>query len=90
MNATVLILVWLQNSNSDINCQISPGLIQPVNQVVSTTDIHGKNLSWSLFLIKLQAFSLATLLKRGSMNIAKFLETPNLKSICKRLLLKRG
>ena len=27
------------------NCQISPGLIQPVNRVVSTTDIHGKNLS---------------------------------------------
>ena len=38
INATVLILVWVQNLNSDIQCQISPGLTQPVNPIASTTD----------------------------------------------------
>ena len=51
-----------------------------------------KHLCWGLFLIKLQVFRSATLLKRHSntgafMNIAKFLKTPMLKKICERLLL---
>ena len=48
----------------------------------------GKQLCWSLFLIKLETFRSATLLKRDSnidvfpVNIAKFLRTPLLKNIC--------
>ena len=57
------------------------------------TNFTGKDLCWSLFLIKLQAFKPAYLLKRDSntgvflVNIAKFLRTPILKYIFKRLLL---
>ena len=40
----------------------------------------GKQLCWSFFLIKLQAF-------RPPVNIAKFSRTPILKYICERLLL---
>ena len=52
----------------------------------------GKHLCWSLFLIKLQAFKSAILLKRDSstgafLNIVKFLRTPVLKNICERLLM---
>ena len=53
----------------------------------------GKLLCWSLFLIKLKAFRLATLLKRNSntgvfpVKIAKFLRTTIFKIICERLLL---
>ena len=60
----------------------------------NSTNFTGKHLSWSLFLIKLQAFSIATLLKRDSsksvfpVKFAKFLGTPTLKNICERLLLK--
>ena len=37
MNATVLIVVWLQKSLIQIlNCQISHGLNQPVNRIAST------------------------------------------------------
>ena len=56
----------------------------------------GKHLYRSLFSIKLQAFSFATLFKKRLqyryflVNIAKntFLRTPILRNICKRLLLK--
>ena len=52
-----------------------------------------KHLCWSLFVIKLQAYRPATLLKRDSdtgvfMNIAKFLRTPILNNICIRSLLE--
>ena len=52
----------------------------------------GKHLSWIIFLIKLQAFRLATLLKRYSntgvpqWNLRSFKRTPILKNICERLL----
>ena len=53
----------------------------------------GKHLCWSLFLIKLQAFRHATLLKRESNRYvpvinAKFLRTLILKDSCKQRLLK--
>ena len=41
----------------------------------------GKNLSWSLFLIKLFQHRIFPV------NIVKFLRTPILKNICERLLL---
>ena len=53
----------------------------------------GKYLCWSLFLIRLQAWRPANLLKRDSntdifiVNIAIFLRAPVLKTICKRLVL---
>ena len=53
-----------------------------------------KQLCWSLFLIKLEAFWFATLLKKRLryryflVIIAKFLRTPILKNISERLLLK--
>ena len=56
--------------------------------------ITGKHLCWNLFLIVLQAFRPATLLKRDSnagvffIINATFLRTSILKKICKRLLLK--
>ena len=52
-----------------------------------------KHLCWSLFLIKLEAFWFATLLKKRLqyryflVNIAKFLRTPILKNISERMLL---
>ena len=52
----------------------------------------GKHLFWSLFLIKLQAFRPATLLKKKlqhkcfPMKCEKFLRTPILKNTCERLL----
>ena len=52
----------------------------------------GRHLYWSLFLIKLQGFSPATLLKRDSnsscfpVNIAKFLRALVSKNISERLL----
>ena len=54
----------------------------------------GKHLSWSLFLINLQAWRSANLLKRDSnfvgflSNIAKFLRKPFLRNICERVLLR--
>ena len=57
------------------------------------TNFTGEYLCWSLFLIMLQVFRPATLLKRDS-NIAVFLwnlqnfsEQPTLKNICQKLLL---
>ena len=52
----------------------------------------GKNMYWSLSLIKLQAFSPETLLERLQrrcfpVNNAKLLTAPILKNICERLLL---
>ena len=52
----------------------------------------GKHLCWCLFLIKLQASRLATLLKRDSNTcvflwILQTLRTPTSKNICERLLL---
>ena len=51
-----------------------------------------KQLCWSIFLIKQQTSRPVTLLKSnsstGAWNIAKFLRTPILKNICKRLLLE--
>ena len=53
----------------------------------------GKHLRWNLFLIKVQTFRSATLLKKRlqrrcfHVNIAKFLGTVIFKDICKRLLL---
>ena len=53
----------------------------------------GKQLSWSLFLIKLQVWRPATLLKKTlqhscfPVNIAKFLRTPHLKNTCERVFL---
>ena len=51
----------------------------------------GKHLCWSLFLIKLQAWRPATLLKRLQhkcfpVKFAKFLRTPILQNICKQQL----
>ena len=55
----------------------------------------GKRLCWSLFLINLQVFRLATLLKRDSntgiylpVKFAKLLRTPILKNNCERLLMQ--
>ena len=51
----------------------------------------GKHLCWSLFLIKLQALRLATLIKKRlehgcfPMKFVKILRTPILKNICERL-----
>ena len=55
-------------------------------------NVKGKHLCWSLFLMKSYAFRRSTLLKRDSkinfflVKFAKFLRTPILKNICKRLL----
>ena len=52
-----------------------------------------RRLCWSLFLMRLQAFRPATLLKRDSntgvflRNLQKFWRTRTLKNICERLLL---
>ena len=68
-------------------CSIKKAVLQ--NFAIFT----GKNLCWSLFLIKLQAFSATTLLKTRLQlkcfpaNITKFLRTSILKNICERLLL---
>ena len=58
------------------------------------TELTGKHLFWSLFLIKFQGFRLVNVLKRDSetgvcfpVNLLKFLRTPILESICKLLLL---
>ena len=54
----------------------------------------GKHLYWSLFLIKLQALRLGTLLNRRHQhrcfpaNIGKVFRTPILKNLFKRLLLR--
>ena len=67
-----------------------------VSEVVVTGVLQKKLLlkisSWSLFLIKLQVFSTATLLKRDSNTgvfnkICNFSSTPILNNICKQLLL---
>ena len=52
----------------------------------------GKHLCWNLFLIKFHAYRPATFLKRDSstgvsVNIERFLRTPILKNMYKRLLL---
>ena len=53
----------------------------------------GKHLCWRLFLINLQTWRPTSLLKRDSntvvfpMNVTKFLKTPILKNLCKRLLV---
>ena len=52
-----------------------------------------KSLCWSLFLIKLQTWGLATLLKRDcntdvSCEISTILRAPIVKNICGRLLIK--
>ena len=55
-------------------------------------NVKGKHLCWSLFLMKSYAFRPSILLKRDSkikfflVKFAKFLRTPILKNICKRLL----
>ena len=55
----------------------------------------GKHMCWSLFLINLQGFSRATLLRRDSktgvslVKFAKFLRKPILKNTWERLLLKK-
>ena len=58
--------------------------------------VTGKNLCWSLFLIKFQAFGPATLTKLETLtqvlscvDIAKFVRTPILKNISERLLMKK-
>ena len=54
----------------------------------------GKNLCWSLFLIKLQAFSPSDFTKKRiqhrcfPVNNAKFLRKTILKNLCERLLLR--
>ena len=55
-------------------------------------NVKEKHLCWNLFLMKSYAFRPSTLLKRDSkknfflVKFAKFLRTPILKNICKRLL----
>ena len=59
----------------------------------NSAKVNKKCLCWNLFLTKLQSSRPATLLKSNFstdvfVNIAKFLETPILENLCKRLLLK--
>ena len=53
---------------------------QPLEDFYKKTVLKGKNLSWSLFLIKLFQYNFPV-------NIAKFLRTSIFKNICERLLL---
>ena len=65
-----------------------------MNSDVALKNFLTKHLCWSLFLIKIQAYSPANLLKRHSNTgvllivIAKFLRTALLRNICERFLLR--
>ena len=77
----------VQCRNSHQSCSVKKGVLK--NFAIFTR----KHLCWSIFLIKLQAISSATLLKTNSNRgvflwiLQNFRRTPILKNICKWLLL---
>ena len=85
-----LIGIWWRNERSQRRCSIWEAVLKVF------AIFTWKHLHWSLFLIKLQSFSSATLLKIGFITgvflwilRAKSIRTPTLINICKRLLLKK-
>ena len=87
----ILKLVTL-NAVTDLQKQ-PPEVFYKKDVLKKFANFTGKHLSWSLFLIKLQAFSPAASLKRDSkhryflVKFAKLLRTPILKDICELVLL---
>ena len=71
--------------NSHRRCSVKKGVLK------NFANFTGKHLCWSPFLILLQVFRPATLLKRKILQHwcfpVKFLRTPILKNICQRQLL---
>ena len=81
--------IYKKGRSSHWRCSVKKGVLK------NFVNFTGKHLCWSLFLIKLQAFRPAILLKKTPTQvfcceIAKILRTPILKNICERLLRKRS